>query len=103
MVRLSHSPPSRLSSDEASCANHCPFVNRHDRRCEQFLSLNRLSHAFDYCFGQYRACSYYTEQLNERRVRRGAAIEHATGDPLVQLTIHREVLDRARGSRAIAA
>ena len=49
---------------------HCPFLNRSDRRCSNCLSLDRLDHAFDYCFGEYKACPVYLEMLAERRVRR---------------------------------
>ena len=52
------------------CGEHCPFLNRSDRRCSAFLSLDRIAHAFDYCFGGYKACPMYLEMLAERRVRR---------------------------------
>src|SRR5215218_7155456 len=55
---------------EDHCGEHCPFLNRSDRRCSDKLSLDHISHAFDYCFGDYKACPAYLEQLAERRVRR---------------------------------
>ena len=50
--------------------HHCPFLNRSDARCSQNFSLDRLNNTYDYCFGQYAACSVYLELLVERRVRR---------------------------------
>ena len=55
---------------EDHCGEHCPFLNRSDRRCSDKLCLDHISHAFDYCFGDYKACPVYLEQLAERRVRR---------------------------------
>jgi hypothetical protein len=52
------------------CGEHCPFLNRSDRRCASFLKLDRLAHAFDHCFGEYKSCPMYLELLAERRVRR---------------------------------
>ena len=85
------------------CGEHCPFLNRSDRRCSEFLSLDRIAHAFDYCFGEYKSCPMYLELLAERRVRRicgtispaTAAMPHnagsphaaAAGRPVVQLTV----------------
>jgi hypothetical protein len=84
------------------CGEHCPFLNRSDKRCSNCLSLDRIDHAFDYCFGAYKGCRVYLELLAERRVRRvcglisptdagrGAATD-ANPDPirrpLVQLTV----------------
>ena len=50
---------------------HCPFLNRTDSRCGSHFTLERLEHAFAYCFDRYHACSTYLELLVERRVRRG--------------------------------
>ena len=77
------------------CGEHCPFLNRSDRRCSSFLSLDRISHAFDHCFGEYQSCPVYLELLVERRVRRlcGPADQTATPTdgsarrPVVRLTI----------------
>ena len=81
---------------------HCPFLNRSDKRCSNCLSLDRIDHAFDYCFGAYKGCRVYLELLAERRVRRicglispsdagRAAPTDANPDPirrpLVQLTV----------------
>ena len=52
------------------CGEHCPFLNRSDHRCSDKLRLDHIDHAFDYCFGDYKACPVYLEQLAERRVRR---------------------------------
>jgi hypothetical protein len=83
---------------------HCPFLNRTDSRCGSHFTLERLEHAFDYCFDRYTACPVYLELLVERRVRRGEAREQvlrleaaaetdrsrASNEqkPLVELTIH---------------
>jgi hypothetical protein len=83
------------------CGEHCPFLNRSDKRCSNCLSLDRIDHAFDYCFGAYKGCRVYLELLTERRVRRvcgliapdagGGATTDANSDPirrpLVQLTV----------------
>jgi hypothetical protein len=85
------------------CGEHCPFLNRSDRRCSEFLSLDRIAHAFDYCFGEYKTCPMYLELLTERRVRRicgnlspataamdqnaGSPHAAAAGRPVVQLTV----------------
>jgi len=83
---------------------HCPFLNRTDHRCGSHFTLERLEHAFAFCFDRYTACPVYLELLVERRVRRGeareeglrleAAAETEGGQPsnepkpLVELTIH---------------
>lgn len=76
--------------------NHCPFLNRADARCSNFFSLERLDHAFEFCFNEYSQCRVYLELLVERRVRRMtgrvASPERADGSaaagPLVQVTLH---------------
>jgi hypothetical protein len=74
----------------ATKAHHCPFLNRADARCGEALSLEKLDHAFHYCFGRYTACNVYLELLIERRVRRSAAAEHAGhGNGIIQVTVHR--------------
>jgi hypothetical protein len=71
-------------------AHHCPFLNRADARCAESFSLDRLDHAFHYCFGRYSACNVYLELLIERRVRRSAAAEQAGhGNGIIQVTVHR--------------
>jgi hypothetical protein len=55
--------------------HHCPFLNRADARCSQHFSLDRLGHAFDYCFGYYEGCAVYLELLVERRVRRARGLD----------------------------
>ena len=95
---------------EDHCGEHCPFLNRSDHRCSDKLRLDHIDHAFDYCFGEYKACPVYLEQLAERRVRRlcglltppdtdaGRSVEPGRSDradvhrtstrrPLVQLTV----------------
>lgn len=72
---------------------HCPFLNRADARCSNFFSLERLDHAFGYCFDQYQGCPVYRELLVERRVRRmtGSLTDRERSDgaaPLVQITLH---------------
>ena len=79
------------------CGEHCPFLNRSDRRCSSFLSLDRISHAFDHCFGEYKSCPVYLELLLERRVRRLCGLlspaeqtgtpTDGTARPVVRLTI----------------
>ena len=69
---------------------HCPFLNRADPRCSSNFSLDRLDHAFEYCFNQYQQCPVYLELLLERRVRQLSSAAHPTRDR-VQLTIpHRQ-------------
>ena len=53
--------------------HHCPFLNRSDVRCSSYFSLDRLQHAFEHCFDDYRACPRYAELLKERQERRTAA------------------------------
>ena len=72
---------------------HCPFLNRADARCSNYFSLERLGHAFAYCFDEYPQCPVYRELLVERRVRRlmGSAMERERSDgthPLIQITLH---------------
>jgi hypothetical protein len=52
---------------------HCPFLNRADRRCSAFFSIERLQHAFEHCFDAYRSCDVYRELLDERQARRSEA------------------------------
>lgn len=76
--------------------HYCPFLNRSDSRCSRNFSLDRLNNTYDYCFGQYSACSTYLELLVERRVRRiresvrGGEFSHSDDVPgvVVQLTRH---------------
>ena len=73
---------------------HCPFLNRADSRCGSHFTLERLEHAFAFCFDRYTACPVYLELLVERRVRRGETMEAmqdgASHDrrPLVEITVH---------------
>jgi len=60
----------RAHGGDDHCGEHCPFLNRSDYRCSDKLRLDHIDHAFDYCFGDYKACPVYLEQLAERRVRR---------------------------------
>ena len=53
--------------------HHCPFLNRADHRCSSFFSIERLQHAFEYCFDAYRSCGVYQELLAERQTRRSRA------------------------------
>jgi hypothetical protein len=76
------------NDDNNECGDHCPFLNRADRRCSDFFHLDRLEHAFAYCFGGYRACPVYADLLAERRAWRSRdhrANDHA--EPLVQVTV----------------
>ena len=56
-----------------SSANHCPFLNRADRRCAEHFSLDHLQHAFRYCFDAYKTCPLDLEMLVERQVKRVSA------------------------------
>jgi hypothetical protein len=71
---------------------HCPFLNRSDGRCSNYFSLERLDHAFGYCFDQYQHCPVYLELLVERRLRRMTGVARELGrhdgpTPLVQVTL----------------
>ena len=65
---------------------HCPFLNRSDERCSEFFSLDRLQHAFKFCFDHYTSCPVYNEQLAERQFRRQGVVRHAT-PVFVDLTV----------------
>ena len=76
-------------------ACHCPFLNRTDARCSNHFSLDRLGHAFAYCFGQYQQCPVYGELLSERQERRHCASGRDSGTvttPAVEVTLHGRVL-----------
>ncbi len=49
--------------------HHCPFLNRTDSRCAEHLKIDRLGHAFEFCFDVYAACPVYLDLLIERRTR----------------------------------
>jgi len=49
--------------------HHCPFLNRTDSRCGEHLKIDRLDHAFEYCFDVYAACPVYLDLLIERRTK----------------------------------
>jgi hypothetical protein len=80
-------------------SDHCPFLNRSDRRCSEHFRLDHLQHAFKYCFDEYQTCPVYAEQLAERQGRRaaaavgagavaaGTAVKHASSN-----NTHREVV-----------
>ena len=87
--------------------HHCPFLNRADARCSMHFSLERLGHAFAYCFGRYHDCPAYVELLVERRVKRMTACGGGRGDcdgssPIVQITLGAR-LGAGRRSGAIAS
>lgn len=54
--------------------HQCPFVNRPDSRCGQRLNIDRLDHAFEFCFDGYAGCPVYLERLLERQVRRARQV-----------------------------
>jgi hypothetical protein len=55
---------------------HCPFLNRSDERCAEYLNLDHLGHALEHCFDNYQACQVYSALLSERQDRRGqSAVE----------------------------
>jgi hypothetical protein len=94
-------------------APHCPFLNRADERCSQHFSLDRLDHAFRYCFDGYHACPVYAQLLTERRERRAAGdaagelgdANHAPQTSrFVQVTLAaRNAQSRAAAARALDA
>lgn len=53
---------------------HCPFLNRSDARCSEVFNLDRLTHAYKYCFDRYTACPRYMQLLSERQHRRGMEV-----------------------------
>ena len=58
-------------------SDHCPFLNRSDRRCSDVFRLSQLQHAFKFCFNEYQTCPVYAEQLAERQGKRAAvAVRH---------------------------
>lgn len=71
---------------------HCPFLNRADGRCSDYFSLDRLDHAFGFCFGEYRECRMYREMLLERQERRMTGRVEADridgNRSLIQVTLH---------------
>ena len=73
-------------------AKHCPFLNRADSRCSRHFSLDRLDSAFEHCFGEYKSCAVYGEQLAERCERRmNASLGRDASDaktPVIQVTFH---------------
>ena len=58
--------------------HHCPFLNRADARCSENFSLERLDHAYEYCFHRYQTCAIYHELLVERQVKRISAYTSLT-------------------------
>ena len=76
-------------------SDHCPFLNRSDRRCSEYFQLSHLQHAFEFCFDDYQTCPVYAEQLAERqgdarrrRERREQSRgKHASSASLVTLTL----------------
>jgi hypothetical protein len=85
----------------ADQGNHCPFLNRADGRCSTFFSLDRLDHAFEYCFGEYQQCPVYLELLVERRVRRMTGSCDGSS-PLVQITLAHRYKQPAAGASGVA-
>jgi hypothetical protein len=55
----------------------CPFIERVDHRCSSYFSLERLDHAFEVCFDQYKACPLFQQMMAERRMKRHDA--HVAG------------------------
>lgn len=71
---------------------HCPFLNRADGRCSDYFSLDRLDHAFGFCFGEYRECRMYREMLLERQERRMTGrveADRSEKNRLIQVTLRR--------------
>ena len=83
-------------------AHHCPFLDRADCRCSAHFSLDRLGHAFGFCFGSYRTCPVYAELLSERRPGRVKGASDAAG-PIVQLTIPHRYAKRQYDPAVVSA
>ncbi|MGH7180321.1 MAG: hypothetical protein ACREJC_23280 [Tepidisphaeraceae bacterium] len=84
--------------------DHCPFLNRANQRCAEHFSLDRLGHAFEYCFNTYAACPVYQELLEERQARRGQISQVSDGaSRLVQVTISASAAIAARRSGPAAS
>ena len=78
---------------------YCPFLNRADSRCAEHFQLDKLAHAYRFCFGQYKSCQLYFELLVERRVRQREAIGDDHGHPpVVQVTISSAGTNAARAA-----
>src|SRR5436190_22145903 len=54
----------------------CPFIERVDHRCSSSFSLERLDHAFEVCFDQYKACPLFQQMMAERRLKRHGGDPH---------------------------
>ena len=88
---------------------HCPFLNRADPRCSEAFNIERLDHAFKYCFGRYTSCPVYVEMLIERRVKQSAvnevmeeAEDHAR-HRVIQVTVHRTSSGASAGAESVPA
>ena len=68
---------------------HCPFLNRSDALCSEVFNLDRLTHAYKFCFDRYHACPRYLQLLSERQHRRGVDAQAGSDDPrpLVQISL----------------
>ena len=66
---------------------HCPFLNRLDVRCSEYFSLDRLQHAYKFCFDRYGECPRYQMMLSERQRRQGMEVE-----PLPARDDHRDLV-----------
>jgi hypothetical protein len=48
----------------------CPFIERHDARCADSLTLQNLSSAFALCVGRHETCPRFHQIRAEDAVRR---------------------------------
>lgn len=74
--------------------SHCPFLNRSDPRCAEYLRLGSLAHAFHHCWNEYGACPVYCELLSQRRGRRPAEMKAVHDEPanvIVQVNVSRRI------------
>ncbi len=62
--------------------HHCPFLNRADSRCAEHLKIDRLDHAFEFCFDVYAACPVYLDLLIERRTKSADRLEEPAAQTL---------------------
>jgi len=76
--------------------SHCPFLNRSDPQCAEYLRLGSLVHAFEHCWGEYRSCPVYADLMMQRRARRRSAAQPVPDEPanaVIQVTVTRRAAE----------
>ena len=86
-----HQPsvPARHSGSAGGSSGVCPHVNRNDLRCSSRFSLNRLTQAFDVCFGSYETCPMFrmiNSEVREDKPRTSEAALEKPDAPLITIT-----------------